>query len=185
MVIYFFCGVTLRFICISVEPQLRRGSSLWNGRDKKVSSSLKVRPKLLGQRNESEEEAQVAKPLLWFCEAIPPFHGSNVMKTFYASWKEGPQKACLSQLENHRYPVLPCVSRTIWSLLADWLWYDRAFAAVCVLGRGRSQQEHRTVGPGSVSDSKLSSSSLGNLPPLLKRSSLWHPPKSSSCWANF
>lgn len=107
MVMYFFCGVILRFICISAEPQLRRGSSLWNGRDKKVSSSLKVRPKLVRQRNESEEEAQVAKPLLWFCEAIPPFHGSNVMKTFYASWKEGPQKACLSQLEN---PQVPCVT---------------------------------------------------------------------------
>lgn len=82
-------------------------------KDKKVSSSLKIRAKLVRQRNESKEEAKVVKPLLWFCEASLPFCGSNVMNSFYSWLREGPQKACLSQLENHGYPVLPCVSRTM------------------------------------------------------------------------
>lgn len=43
-----------------------------------------------------------------------------------------------------------------------------------LLGRGRSQQELRTVVPCSMADSRWSSSALGNLP-MLKRNSLYHP----------
>lgn len=83
------------------------------------------------------------------------------------------QKACLSELKNHRYPALPCVQG---NMEPNGSHHGMTGPLLCfaLLGRGRFQQEHRTVVHCSMSDSKWSSSSLGTLP-MPERNSLQYP----------
>lgn len=79
------------------------------------------------------------------------------------------------ELKNHRYLVLPCVRDDMEpNGRVTMICMTGPLLCFALLGRGRSQQEHRTVVRCSMSDSKWSSSSLGNLP-VLKRNSLQHP----------
>lgn len=85
-----------------------------------------------------------------------------------------PQKAGLSELKNHRYLVLYWIQGNMepnGRVTVAWQDYCSALPS---WAEGRSQQEHRTVVHCSMSDSKWSSSSLGNLP-VLNRNSLQHP----------